>query len=185
MLAPSAGEHALEEGMNDRTADVHRDIALTRERMSETIAELDTRISHRVATVKEKLDVIQLAQEHPWPALAIAVGLGVLLGGTGADAKAARATVRAAKAAPGATADLASRGLNAAKGLVGRDGNGSGSAEEAAPQESSFGDRLRSTITRAIGVDTLLGQMRDAADELSRPASYAGQRVPQNTGQQL
>jgi hypothetical protein len=171
--------------MNDRTAEVHRDIALTRERMSETIAELDTRISRRVETVKEKLDVMQLAQDHPWPALAIAVGLGVLLAGTGADGKAARATVRAAKAAPGATADLASRGLDAAKGLVRRDGDGNGTAEEAVPQESGFGDRVRSTITRAIGVDSLLEQMRDAADELSRPASYAGQRVPQNTGQQL
>jgi hypothetical protein len=171
--------------MNDRTADVHRDIALTRERMSETIAELDTQISHRVATVKEKLDVMQLAQEHPWPALAIAIGLGVLLGGTGADAKAARATVRAAKAAPGTTADLASRGLDAAKGLLGRDGEGNGNAEAVAPQEPGFGDRLRSTITRAVGVDDLLGQMRDAAAELSRPASYAGQKVPQNTGQQM
>jgi hypothetical protein len=171
--------------MSERTADVQRDIALTRERMSETIAELDTRISRRVEAVKEKLDVMQLAQEHPWPALAIAVGLGVLLAGTGADAKAARATVRAAKAAPGATADLAFRGFGAAKGLVGRDGDGDGTAEEAARQEPGFGDRLRGTITRAIGVDTLLGQMREAADELSRPASYAGQRVPQNTGQQL
>ena len=171
--------------MNDRTADVHRDIALTRERMSETIAELDTRISDRVETVKEKLDVMQLVQEHPWPALAIAVGLGVLLGGTGADAKAARAAVRAAKAAPGATADLASRGLDAAKGLVGRDRDGDGTALEATAEEPGFGDRLRSTITRAIGVDALLGEMRDAAEELTRPASYAGQRVPQNTGQQL
>ena len=129
--------------------------------------------------------MIQLVQEHPWPALAIAVGLGMLVGGSGADAKAARATVRAAKAAPGATADLASRGLDAAKGLVGRDGDGNGNAEELAPQEPGFGDRLRSTIARATGVDRLLEQMRDAANELSRPASYAGQRVPQNTGQQL
>ncbi len=175
--------------MDDRTAEVQRDIALTRERMSETIAQLDTQISLRVETVKEKLDVMQLVQEHPWPALAIAVGLGVLLGGTGADAKAARATVRAAKAAPETTADLARRGVESAKGLLGRDGDGNGDAQTAAAhdprQEPGFGDRLRSTITRALGVDDLLGQMRDAAAEMSRPASYAGQRVPTNTGQQM
>ncbi len=31
--------------MSERTSDVHRDIALTRERMSETIAELEARIA--------------------------------------------------------------------------------------------------------------------------------------------
>jgi hypothetical protein len=171
--------------MSDRTAEVQRDIAVTRERMSETIAELDTQISQRVETVKQKLDVMQLVQDHPWPALAIALGLGVLLGGTGADAKAARATVRAAKAAPGATADLARRGVDGAKGLLGRDGDGNASADVAVDQEPGFGDRLRSTITRAIGIDELLGQMRDAAAELSRPASYAGQKVQTHTGQQM
>ena len=174
--------------MSERTADVQRDIALTRERMSETIAELDTQISQRVEAVTQKLDVMQLVQDHPWPALAIALGLGVLLGGTGADAKAARGTVRAAKAAPGATADLARRGVEGAKGLLGRDGDNNGAAhgdESALDQEPSLGGRLSSTIRRAIGVDELLDQMRDAAAELSRPASYAGQPVPQNTGQQM
>ena len=175
----------LEGGMSERTADVQRDIARTRERMSETIAELDAQISEGVETVKEKLDVMRLAQEHPWPALAVALGLGLLLAGTGADKKAARATVRAAKAAPGATADLARRGVDGAKGLIGRNGDGDGSDEAITEQEPGFGDRLSSTIRRVIGVDDLLGQMRDAAAELSRPASYAGQHVPQNTGQQM
>src|SRR3712207_4920756 len=88
--------------MAEMTEDVQRDIALTRERMSETIAELDARISDRVTAVKETLDVARLVQEHPWAALAVAFGAGVLLAGTGADARAAGATVRAAKAAPGA-----------------------------------------------------------------------------------
>ena len=95
--------------MSERTTDVQRDIALTRERISETIAELDTRISDRISVVTERLDLRQLVEDHPWAALGVAVGLGVLLAGTGADAKAARAAVRAAKSAPGATADLARR----------------------------------------------------------------------------
>lgn len=171
--------------MSERTADVQRDIALTRERMSETIAELDAQISDRVAAVKDRLDVLQLAQEHPWPALAVALGLGVLLAGTGADAKAARATVRAAKAAPGTAADLARRGFDGATGLVRRDGNGGPGAEAVVEPEPGLGDRLRSTITRAIGIDELMHQMRDAAQEMARPASYVGQNVPRNTGQQM
>ncbi len=170
--------------MGEMTDDVQRDIALTRERMSETIAELDARISRRVAVVKEKLDVAGWVEEHPWPALAIAVGIGVLLAGTGADTKAARSTVRAAKATPGTTADLARRGWDAAVSKVRSDGDGAEpETAEAAPQ--GLTDRVRETITRALGVDELIGQMRTAAEELSRPASYAGQNVPTNTGQQM
>ena len=168
--------------MSERTADVQREMALTRERMSETIGQLDAQISDRVARMKEKVDLIQLAQQHPWPALAVAVGLGVLLSGTGADAKAARATVRAAKATPGATVELARKGLDGAKGLMRRDGNAAG---DVPPEEPGFADRMRNTIARAIGLDELMSQMRDAAADLSRPASYAGQNVPRNTGQQM
>lgn len=179
--------------MRETTDDVQRDIALTRERMSETIAELDARISHRVAVVKERLDLVQLAQDHPWPALAVAFGLGVLLAGTGADAKAAAATARAAKAAPGTTADLARRGWDAATSKIRGDGDGTaeshadsdGGGEIERGARGGIVDRVRDKITRALGVDELIEQMRTAADELSRPASYAGQHVPQNTGQQM
>jgi hypothetical protein len=167
--------------MAESTTDVQRDIALTRERMSETIAELEARISDRADAVRGRLDLKQLVEDHPWPALAVALGLGVLLAGTGADAKAARATVQAAKGAPGTTADLARRGWGAATSAVRRDGTG----ERDLDVQPALADRVRSTITRAIGVDELMGRMRDAAAELARPASYVGQNVPQNTGQQM
>jgi len=174
--------------MSEMTEDVQRDIALTRERMSETIAELDARISHRVETVKEGLDVGRLIEDHPWAALAVAVGAGLLLAGTGADATAARATVRAAKAAPGTTAELARQGWDATVSKV--RGNGDGAAETAADgaggQDSAgVTDRMRDTIARALGVDELIGQMRTASEEFARPASYAGQNVPRNSGQQM
>jgi hypothetical protein len=171
--------------MSEQTTNVQRDIALTRERMSETIAALDARISERVGAVKEQLDVVQLAQQHPWPALAVALGVGVLLAGTGADAKTARATVRAAKGAPGATADLARRGLEAVKGVVHRNGSSEGRTDVEVALAPGLADRLRSVITRAVGIDELMNQMRDAAAEMSRPASYAGQHVPTNTGQRM
>ena len=74
--------------MAETTADVRRDIELTRERMSSTLAELE-----------HKLNVAEIVKEHPWPALALAVGAGVLLSGSGADIKAAAATATATKGA--------------------------------------------------------------------------------------
>jgi hypothetical protein len=74
--------------MVETTADVRRDIELTRERMSSTLSELE-----------RKLNVTEIVKEHPWPALALAVGAGVLLSGSSADVKAAAATVTATKGA--------------------------------------------------------------------------------------
>jgi hypothetical protein len=74
--------------MVETTADVRRDIELTRERMSSTLSELE-----------HKLNVMQVVRDHPWPALAVAVGAGVLLSGSTADVRAAAATVTATKGA--------------------------------------------------------------------------------------
>ena len=74
--------------MAETTADVRRDIELTRERMSSTIDELE-----------QKLNVKQMVRDNPWPALALAVGAGILLSGSKADVKAAAATVAATKGA--------------------------------------------------------------------------------------
>ena len=74
--------------MAESTDDVRRDIELTRERMTNTIEELE-----------HKLNVKQMVREHPWPALALAVGAGILLSGSRADVKAAAATTAATKGA--------------------------------------------------------------------------------------
>jgi hypothetical protein len=74
--------------MAETTADVRRDIKLTRERMSSTIEELE-----------QKLNVTQLIRDHPWPALALAIGAGFVLSGSKADIKAAAATALATKGA--------------------------------------------------------------------------------------
>jgi hypothetical protein len=74
--------------MAETTADVRRDIEVTRDRMSGTIQELE-----------QKLNVKQMVRDHPWPALAIAVGAGVLLSGSRADVKAAAATSAATRGA--------------------------------------------------------------------------------------
>ncbi len=74
--------------MAETTADVRRDIELTRERMSDTLAQLE-----------QKLNVTQIVRDHPWPALAAAVGAGFVLSGSKADVKAATATLAATQGA--------------------------------------------------------------------------------------
>ena len=74
--------------MAETTDDVKRDIELTRERMSNTLAQLE-----------QKLNVTQMIKDHPWPAIALALGAGFALSGSRADVKAAAATVGATKGA--------------------------------------------------------------------------------------
>jgi hypothetical protein len=61
---------------------------MTRERMSSTLAQLE-----------QKMNVVEIVRDHPWPALALAVGAGVLLSGSSADIKAAAATTAATRGA--------------------------------------------------------------------------------------
>ena len=70
--------------MAETTAEVRRDIEITRERMSDTLAQLE-----------HKLNVMQVVRDHPWPALAVAAGAGFALANSRADGKAAAAAVRA------------------------------------------------------------------------------------------
>jgi hypothetical protein len=74
--------------MAESTTDVRRDIELTRERMSSTLAQLE-----------RKLNVEQVIRDNPWPALGLAVGAGFLLSGSKADVKAAGATMLATRGA--------------------------------------------------------------------------------------
>jgi hypothetical protein len=95
-------------------AAAQRDVAATRERMSDTIAEIEARVSGKVASVKRKVDVVTLVKENPWPALAAALVAGIALSATGADRRAARATASAAKRAP----DTAKQGATKAAHAV-------------------------------------------------------------------
>ena len=74
--------------MAETPADVRRDIEMTRNRISDTLQELE-----------QKMNVAQIVKENPWPALALAVGAGVLLSGSRSDLKAAAATVTATRGA--------------------------------------------------------------------------------------
>jgi len=70
--------------MAETTAEVRRDIEMTRERMSDTLAQLE-----------HKLNVMEIVRDHPWPVLAVAAGAGFALANSRADVKAAAAAVKA------------------------------------------------------------------------------------------
>jgi hypothetical protein len=74
--------------MAETTADVKRDIELTRERMSSTLNQLE-----------QKLNVSQIVKDNPWPAVGVAFGAGLLLSGTRSDVKAGAATLMATRGA--------------------------------------------------------------------------------------
>jgi hypothetical protein len=100
-----------------------RDIDQTREHLSSTIDELERRLTAPVEAVRQRLDVGQAVQKHPWIALGVALGAGAIVATTGADRRAA--AVAAQKARQGGAASLRvareapSRGREALGGAVG------------------------------------------------------------------
>jgi len=56
-------------------------------------------MSSTLAELERKLNAAEMVRDHPWPALAVAFGAGVVLSGSGRDIKAAAATVSATKGA--------------------------------------------------------------------------------------
>jgi hypothetical protein len=87
------------------------DVQRARDRILDTVAELEERVTTPVRAARQRLDVGQMVQGHPWAALAVAVGAGAVVAASGADERAAAmavqkarqggaATVRAARSAP-------------------------------------------------------------------------------------
>ena len=74
--------------MAETTADVRRDIELTRDRISNTLNQLE-----------QKVNVAQIVKDNPWPAVGLAVGVGFLLSGSRVDVKASATTLAATRGA--------------------------------------------------------------------------------------
>jgi hypothetical protein len=86
------------------TADTPSDISAARDdvqrargQISDTIAEIEARVTAPVRAVKQRLDVGRAIQDHPWPALTTAVAVGALLAVTRTDERAASLAVDAAR----------------------------------------------------------------------------------------
>ena len=101
-------------------ATAREEVARARAHVADTIDEIETRLVAPVKAVKQRLDLAQLVRDHPWPALATAVGVGVLVSASGADTKAATLAKEKAADASSAAArtarDLPSNARSAALG---------------------------------------------------------------------
>ena len=143
----------------ESTAVARQELAATRERMSGTIAEIESRVSGTISNVKQKVDIVALVREHPWPALAAAVVAGVALSASGADRKAAVATVHAARRAPGQV----KQGARAAAAGVSQ--LASAAADKVKGNSDDDGERTSGNGNNGI-IGRLSGQARELEDEL-------------------
>ena len=116
------------------------EVVRTRAKISDTISEIEMRITAPVDAVKARLNVVQLVRDHPWPALAVAIGVGAFVSATGADVKAASVAKEKAMDA-GAAAARAARGLP---------DQARGAAQGAARAAGSYVDDLAGTLLLAF-----------------------------------
>jgi ElaB/YqjD/DUF883 family membrane-anchored ribosome-binding protein len=65
------------------------DVQRARDQLSDTISEIEARVTAPVRAVKDRLDVGRVIRDHPWAALATAVGVGAAVAVSGADRRAA------------------------------------------------------------------------------------------------
>ena len=91
--------------------DARDEVLRTRAHISDTIAEVKGRGTSAVSSVKRRLDVIEGVRSNPWWALAAAVGAGVLVGRSDADAQAATLAKRKARELATASAQTARDGV--------------------------------------------------------------------------
>jgi len=158
--------------MPTTTVGAKLDIAATRTQLSDTIDELEQKVSSAVGGVKQKVDAVGLVKRHPWPALAAALVAGIALSASGADRRAARATKRAAKRAP----DTAKRGASsAARATVA----GVSHLASAAVERIKGGDDTEDSsgpASKAAGA--LKAQVRELGAEIKRGAEELRAAAP-------
>jgi Protein of unknown function (DUF3618) len=169
--------------MPNSPSNIRREIAHTRERMTETIDQIDSQVSERVSAAKHKMDVMQFAREHPWPALSVAIAIGAFVGGSGADEKAAAATAQGAKRAAGASGDTAKR-------LVAkvRDRHQSPPERDTSTRDSrnttepgaGLADKLFAAASAPLAgvIDRVLDEMRAASRDLGSRLAGSGRSTP-------
>jgi len=137
----------------------------TRARLSQAADQLGDELSSRADAVREKvgavrdrIDLGELVQRHPWPAIAVALGVGMALSATGADRAAARGTRQAARRVSHGTREAVQRRRDRAA-----------IARQLRVHERphrSLVDRLTDGILDAIQVDRLVEHLKEASSEL-------------------
>jgi hypothetical protein len=164
-------------------AAARRDVAATRERMSDTIAEFEAHVSGTVANVKRKVDVVTLVKENPWPALAAAFLAGVALSATGADRRAASVTASAARRAPstakqGATKAARVVTLGVSHLAVAAAGRFTGDSSDGAANDRSDSSKagLVARLTSVVRAPRVIGEvLRSGVGELPNVSSASAE----------
>jgi hypothetical protein len=134
-----------------------REVEQTRAHIEETTAELKAAVGDRVTRAKRSVDPRHYAREYPWAAIGLAIGVGLAIGLSGADRKAATGAVAGVKKAGEAIGD----GAVAAKDAVVERFHGSNDdAAAPAPQ----GDEIVDASEPGIG--GLRGRVSSAVDDL-------------------
>lgn len=94
------------------------DIQRARDNLSDTVAEIQERVTAPVQAVKQRLDVGRMVQSHPWAAVAVALGAGAVVASSGADERAASVAVATARQGGVVAARLAREAPARSRGAV-------------------------------------------------------------------
>ena len=169
------------EPASDATASAKQEIAATRERIADTVADIEQRVSDTVASAKQKVDVVELIRQHPWPSLAIGFAAGLALSATGADRRAARATKEAARRAPDAAKSGVTAAAHATAAGVSQLASAAVDRIKGSPDEDTTGaDTLTEQdgglIAKATGA--FRAKARELTDEMKRGADELANAAP-------
>lgn len=154
--------------MAEGADDVRYDMEMTRQRMADTLAEIEARVSSTVDGVKSKLDVMQWVRDHPWPAVAIALAAGYALSASGADVAAAGAIADGAANAAESVKDAASSTVDRVRERF--QGDDSSAEAIAEPEEPSWLDRIGARVADEIG-ELLRGPSAELGRDLAASVS--------------
>jgi hypothetical protein len=157
-------------------------IAATRIRMSDTAAEIEAHftdrvevVKERVGAVKDRLDIVQLVRDHPWPSLAVAVGAGVAVAASGADRKAATAAADASRTAATRSVEAVKTGARSLKSSA------FDAAESGAEHARQAPSRARTAIVGAL--DSLAAKLAmSLIHHLREPSPLPASREPEGMG---
>lgn len=138
------------------TSEIREEMAATRARMADDVAELKDHVTAPLGSAKQRLNVAQLVREHPWPALGAAVVLGAVIGGSGSDEKAATAAATGVKRAARASKEAATEAIQKLRA------EDHAEAADAEPNKPGLGERLGAVLSIAVarGLDRVLEEMR-------------------------
>jgi hypothetical protein len=151
--------------MDDSIDSVRRDIAETRARLSDTLAELDNRVDTVKHAVTQTANPLPAIREHPWIALGLALGAGIAIGMSGADRAAAAAAASGVKKAGPALMGGAKAAASGIKDMVtGNGGDGDAAQALAGNRLATYGVLDADEDERPSATHRVLDAVRDTIE---------------------